>query len=95
MELLIGSPVFPGSSGVDQLVEIIKVLGTPTREELVEMNPNYQEFKFPLIRAVPWASIFKAGTPSEAMDLASRMLAYKPLQRLLAIEVKDISVNMP
>jgi glycogen synthase kinase 3 beta len=24
-ELLIGSPVFPGSSGVDQLVEIIKV----------------------------------------------------------------------
>lgn len=25
-ELLIGSPIFPGSSGVDQLVEIIKVV---------------------------------------------------------------------
>lgn len=31
-ELLLGQPLFPGESGVDQLVEIIKVLGTPTRE---------------------------------------------------------------
>jgi serine/threonine protein kinase len=30
-ELLLGQPLFPGESGVDQLVEIIKVLGTPTR----------------------------------------------------------------
>ena len=28
---------------MDQLVEIIKVLGTPTREELMAMNPNYTE----------------------------------------------------
>ena len=28
-ELLIGTPVFPGSSGVDQLVEIIKVSEVP------------------------------------------------------------------
>ncbi|BBH00423.1 shaggy-like kinase 13 [Prunus dulcis] len=33
-ELLLGQPLFPGESGVDQLVEIIKVLGTPTREEI-------------------------------------------------------------
>jgi serine/threonine protein kinase len=32
-ELLLGHPLFPGDSGVDQLVEIIKVLGTPTRCE--------------------------------------------------------------
>jgi glycogen synthase kinase 3 beta len=31
-ELLLGQPLFPGESGVDQLVEIIKVLGTPTRD---------------------------------------------------------------
>ena len=31
-ELLLGQPIFPGESGVDQLVEIIKVLGTPTKE---------------------------------------------------------------
>merc|ERR1711942_584856 len=40
-ELMLGQPIFPGDSGVDQLVEIIKVLGTPTREQIKEMNPNY------------------------------------------------------
>eukprot|EP00981_Chlorochromonas_danica_P006953 scaffold1507_cov158-Ochromonas_danica.AAC.22 len=85
-ELLIGSPIFPGSSGVDQLVEIIKILGTPTREELRGMNPNYQEFKFPQIRAYPWGSIFKPGTPPEAIDLISKMLAYVPDRRVKAIE---------
>ena len=37
-ELLLGQPLFPGDSGVDQLVEIIKVLGTPTREEISAMK---------------------------------------------------------
>lgn len=85
-ELLLGTPFFPGSSGVDQLVEIIKILGTPTREELHEMNPNYQEFKFPQIRAQPWAGLFKPNTPADALDLASKYLVYKPNLRLLAIE---------
>ena len=66
----------------------LQVLGTPTREELNEMNPNYQEFKFPQIRAVPWGSVFKPGTPPEAMELTSRLLAYKPHNRILAIEVR-------
>jgi hypothetical protein len=54
------------------------------------MNPNYQEFRFPQIRAVPWASVFKPGTPSDAMDLASKLLSYKPLQRSAAIEVRPL-----
>jgi glycogen synthase kinase 3 beta len=34
-----GEPLFLGDSAVDQLVEIIKVLGTPTKEQVLEMNP--------------------------------------------------------
>lgn len=56
-ELLLGQPIFPGDSGVDQLVEIIKVLGTPTREQIREMNPNYTEFKFPQIKSHPWQKV--------------------------------------
>lgn len=33
-ELIIGQPIFPGNSGVDQLVAIIKVMGTPTSEQM-------------------------------------------------------------
>lgn len=57
-ELLLGQPIFPGDSGVDQLVEIIKVLGTPTREQIREMNPNYTEFKFPQIKSHPWQKVY-------------------------------------
>jgi len=31
-EMVLGDPLFPGESAVDQLVEIIKILGTPTLE---------------------------------------------------------------
>ncbi|XP_043201151.1 glycogen synthase kinase-3 beta-like isoform X1 [Amphibalanus amphitrite] len=85
-ELLLGQPIFPGDSGVDQLVEIIKVLGTPTREQLGEMNPNYTEFKFPQIRAHPWQKVFRARTPPEAIDLVSRLLQYTPTMRTTPLE---------
>lgn len=57
-ELLLGQPIFPGASSVDQLVEIIKVLGTPTREQIKEMNPHYTEFKFPQIKPHPWSKVW-------------------------------------
>jgi serine/threonine protein kinase len=56
-ELLLGQPLFPGENSVDQLVEIIKVLGTPTREEIRCMNPNYTDFRFPQIKAHPWHKV--------------------------------------
>ena len=85
-ELLLGQPLFPGESGVDQLVEIIKVLGTPTREEIKCMNPNYTEFKFPQIKAHPWHKIFHKRMPPEAVDLVSRLLQYSPNLRCTALD---------
>ncbi|KAG8098905.1 hypothetical protein GUJ93_ZPchr0013g37156 [Zizania palustris] len=85
-ELLLGQPLFPGESGVDQLVEIIKVLGTPTREEIKCMNPNYTEFKFPQIKAHPWHKVFQKRLPPEAVDLVSRFLQYSPNLRCTAME---------
>lgn len=85
-ELLLGQPLFPGDSGVDQLVEIIKVLGTPTREEISAMNSNYTEFKFPQIKACQWRKVFRSKTPDEAMDFISRTLAYAPERRVKPLE---------
>lgn len=58
-ELMLGQPLFPGESGIDQLVEIIKVLGTPTREQIRTMNPNYMEHKFPQIKPHPFSKVCK------------------------------------
>nr|GLL29399.1 shaggy-related protein kinase alpha-like [Ipomoea trifida] len=103
-ELLLGQTLFPGESGVDQLVEIIKVLGTPTREEIKCMNPNYTEFKFPQIKAHPWHKIFHKRMPPEAVDLVSRLLQYSPNLRCSALdalthpffdELRDPSIRLP
>lgn len=85
-ELMQGLPLFPGESGIDQLVEIIKVLGTPSREQIRTMNPNYMEHKFPQIRPHPFSKIFRPRTPLDAIDLITNLLQYSPQARLTAIE---------
>ena len=80
--MLIGHPLFPGESGIDQLVEIIKILGTPTKEEIQAMNPNYTQFKFPNIKPIQWAKVFRNKVPQTAIDLVSKLLIYKPTSRL-------------
>uniref|UniRef100_M4FGM3 non-specific serine/threonine protein kinase n=1 Tax=Brassica campestris TaxID=3711 RepID=M4FGM3_BRACM len=64
-----------------------QVLGTPTREEIKCMNPNYTDFKFPQIKAHPWHKVFHKGMPPEAVDLVSRLLQYSPNLRFTAIDV--------
>lgn len=85
-ELLLGEPMFPGESGVDQLVEIIRVLGTPTREDIRAMNPNYTDFSFPQIAPESWRRLFAPGTPSDAIELVSKLLIYDPEKRLKPLE---------
>ncbi|KAJ9552380.1 hypothetical protein OSB04_016425 [Centaurea solstitialis] len=103
-ELLLGQPLFPGESGVDQLVEIIKVLGTPTREEIKCMNPNYTEFRFPQIKPHPWHKVFQKRLPPEAVDLVCRFFQYSPNLRCTALEacvhpffdeLRDPSTRLP
>ncbi|GAA5940869.1 uncharacterized protein JCM15063_000904 [Sporobolomyces koalae] len=48
-ELLGGQVLFAGGSGLDQLVEIIKVLGTPSKADTRAMNPLYEQ-SYPLTR---------------------------------------------
>jgi glycogen synthase kinase 3 beta len=85
-ELVLCQPLFPGESGIDQLVEIIKVLGTPTKEQLLSMNPNYTEHRFPQIKPHPFSKVFKSKTPQETIDFITLLLQYSPNKRLTAIE---------
>jgi len=102
-ELMLGQPLFPGESGIDQLVEIIKVLGTPTRDQIRTMNPNYMEHKFPQIKPHPFNKVFRKADPN-AIDLISKLLEYTPTQRLSAVEamvhpffdeLRDPNIKLP
>jgi glycogen synthase kinase 3 beta len=56
-ELFKGEPIFAGDSAVDQLVEIIKILGTPTLEQVKKMNPENKDFKFPQLKPQLWGKV--------------------------------------
>ncbi|KAJ1877530.1 glycogen synthase kinase 3, partial [Kickxella alabastrina] len=86
-ELMLGQPLFPGESGIDQLVEIIKVLGTPTKEQIRTMNPNYMDHRFPQIKPHPFSRIFRSHASSpEAIDLITKLLDYTPTKRLSSVQ---------
>ncbi|KAI8842559.1 kinase-like domain-containing protein [Chytridium lagenaria] len=77
-ELMLGQPLFPGESGVDQLVEIIKIKS---------MNENYTEYKFPQIKPCSWSKVFRSRTTTpESIELIGKLLEYTPSLRLTAIE---------
>lgn len=56
-ELLIGTPIFPGNNDVDQMVQIIKILGSPTREEVISLNDKVSDFRFPHIKSPSWSHV--------------------------------------
>lgn len=104
-ELLLNQPLFPGETGVDQLVEIIKIIGTPSREQTDDMNPDAtKNFHFPLVRSHPWNRVFRNRTPQEALDLINIILEFSPQKRIKPIvalnhtffkELRDSNVKLP
>ena len=68
------------------------------------MNPNYSEFKFPPIKQHSWQKVFRSKTPTDAIDLISRLLVYSPEKRLKPFEalghkffddLRDQNVKLP
>ena len=45
--MVLGEPLFPGNSSLHQLVQIIKILGTPKLDQIKEMNPENIDTKLP------------------------------------------------
>ena len=88
-ELYLLTPMFQGDKSVDQLVEIIKVLGTPTKDEIQAMNQEYAQTQFPVVKALPWKIVFsgcKENVPSDAIDLLSQFLVFDPKKRMGAFD---------
>jgi len=57
------------------------VLGTPNKEQILAMNPNYKEHKFPQIKPTPLQKIFKSRATEEATVFLSKILVYNPKER--------------
>ena len=62
------------------------MLGTPNKEQIQNMNPNYKEYKFPIIKPVPLQKLFKSRGTDEDAEFLSKLLVYNPRERLTPIQ---------
>jgi glycogen synthase kinase 3 beta len=85
-EMIRGRPLFPGENGVDQLVEIVKVLGAPTRRHVLAMNPQYFNFNFPNIAPCSWSTVFRKDVSEKFTSLLAAFLQYDPEARIRPLE---------
>lgn len=87
LEMLNSVPLFIGGDSLEHLLEIIKIVGTPTKQEVKEMNPDYDvaSFDLPLIKKKSLYKIFPHADPL-LIDLINKLLVYSPNERLTAIE---------
>ena len=86
-ELVLGHPLFPGRDSSDQLVEIIKVIGSPTKEDIISMNEKYKDYKIPVLNKLPWTKVFKdRKIPDHFFDLLDKLLVFNPNKRLKPFE---------
>ena len=86
-ELLLGHLPFQGQDSTQQhLVEIMKLLGTPSERELRAMRATCTTADLPKLKTYPWERVFPQGTSSRAIDLAHKLLCYDPNLRLTATQ---------
>lgn len=83
-ELLGGKPLFRGKDYVDQLNQILMILGTPKEATLTKIGSvraqNYVR-SLPIMRRVPFTELFPNANPL-ALDLLEKMLTLDPHQRI-------------
>lgn len=83
-ELLGGRPFFKGRDYVDQLNQILHILGTPNEETLCRIgSPRAQEYvrNLPFMPKKAFPSLFPNANP-DALDLLDRMLTFDPSSRI-------------
>jgi len=83
-ELVLDKPIFTGKTATDQLTQIMKILGTPSEEQIKIMNDKYKGFsKLPKMPKKPWKEFFQGYTNDEVyIDLVEKLLVYEPSKRL-------------
>ncbi|KAG6001128.1 Subtilisin-like proteinase Spm1 [Claviceps pusilla] len=83
-ELLGSRPFFKGRDYVDQLNQILHILGTPNEETLSRIgSPRAQEYvrNLPFMPKKSFPSLFPQANP-DALDLLDKMLAFDPSSRI-------------
>ena len=85
-ELILRRPLFPGESTMDQIARIVKIIGSPSEEDLNKCpNANARRFVRSLGQhpKIPWKQVFRGKAFNEQeLDLVEKMLTWDPDKRI-------------
>ena len=86
-EMVMNRPIFEGENSIDQLMRIIKIIGSPTADDLIKMN--VQELKFQLPKFKPPSLIkhlskYYPNVPPLLVAFLQRIFVYDPAKRMTA-----------
>ncbi|XP_074059270.1 mitogen-activated protein kinase 15 isoform X2 [Macrotis lagotis] len=88
-EMLLGKPLFPGTSTLNQLELILAAIPVPNKEDFLSIGSEYSAsvlHRMGSRQLVSLDSRFPSTTPPEALDLLQRLLVFDPEKRLTADE---------
>lgn len=87
-EMIVGKPIFPGNSTMNQLERVLELTGRPTPEDLASIKSPFAATMIDStasVRHKPLTEFFPGASP-EALDLIRRTMAFNPERRLTAYE---------
>ncbi|KAJ3011311.1 Mitogen-activated protein kinase [Thoreauomyces humboldtii] len=87
-ELYGGKPLFKGRDYVDQLNQILSILGTPDDATLRRIGSERAQLyirSLPRMKKIPWAQLYPKAGPA-ALDLLEKLLTFDPAARITVEE---------
>lgn len=87
-EMISGVPLFRGRDNADQLLHIMRIIGTPDERTLRKMaaeSPEIQIKQWPRYPKIPFQQVLPKASP-QAIDLLERLLQFDPSKRITAAD---------
>lgn len=87
-EIILGKPMFPGTSTMNQLERILTATGMPSREDIQSTMSVFAESmigNLPTVEKVPLEKMLP-DAPADALDLIGKCLQFNPNHRISAAQ---------
>lgn len=83
-EIILGKPIFPGTSTLNQVEKVVKVIGHPKGEDVAAINSNLAGSLLDGIKKASYTGFrdFQSKTCRDGMDLLKKMLTFNPNKRI-------------
>ncbi|KAF7234978.1 Mitogen-activated protein kinase 15 [Varanus komodoensis] len=91
-EMLLGKPLFPGTSTVHQIEQILRVVPPPSPEDVAAFHSDYRASLINRLSSQQQATfedLLPTSTPPQALDLLKRLLVFSPEKRLTVEEALE------